>query len=407
MTRSIDPTYRLLDAWRGIACLMIVAYHSTISIRSIAPELARTVWPWMRFGYLGVPLFFVISGYCITATAEAHRRKNQSCGLFLRRRVRRLFPPFLFMIAGLTLMLLICDAVGINLFYERKVRFYSPASLSLGQWLGNLTLTETWRHQVTGGSCRLFLEVAWSLCYEAQFYMIVFLLLWTMRKRFFTGVIIVTTGTLLLWGLACLGHWSSRLQGTFLEYGWLQFACGVAVYYGINHLSDSPRVRRVRHIAWTSLLSMLAICLFLAARGGEVEGSFFINPWLSMGACLAFTVVLLMLRPLDRILSTFGIVRLLSSVGIISYSMYLSHYPVCKLVAVLSYRAGAWTQTRAFLFTLPACVLASTIVAYLFYHLVEKRYINNRTPRCAPAAVTRQPTDTEPLLGATVSTAIS
>ncbi len=397
----------MLDAWRGIACLMIVAYHSTISIRSIAPELAKAVWPWARFGYLGVPLFFVISGYCITATADSIRRKNQSCGLFLWRRIRRLYPPFLFMIAGLAIMLLICDAAGIHLFYERKVRFYSPASLSLGQWFGNLSLTETWRPRVGGGPGRLFLEVAWSLCYEAQFYLIVFLLLWTMRKRFFAGVIIITTGTLLLWGLACLGHWSNRLHGTFLEWGWLQFACGVAVYYGINHLSNSPQGCRVRHIAWASLLSMLAICLFLASRGGEVEGSFFINGWLSMGVCLAFAAVLLLLRPLDRSLSTFGFVRLLSGIGVFSYSMYLTHYPVCKLVAVLSYRGGAWTQTRALLLALPACVLASTAVAYLFYHLVEKRYINSRAPKPVPRAVARQPSEAEPILGAPVNTAIS
>ncbi|NLX13813.1 MAG: acyltransferase [Phycisphaerales bacterium] len=407
MIRPDNPTYRILDAWRGIACLMIVAYHSTISIRSIAPELATTIWPWMRFGYLGVPLFFVISGYCITATADPCRRHNQSCLLFLRRRARRLYPSYLIMIASLTLLLLICDAIGINLFYERKVRFYSPASLSLGQWLGNLTLTETWRPQVTGESGRLFLEVAWSLCYEAQFYGIMFLLLWTMRKRFFAGIIGVTAATLLTWILACLGHWSNRLQGTFIEWGWLQFSCGVAVYYVINHTNDSPQGRHIRRIAWGGLLSAFPICLILATRGGEVAGSFFINPWLSMCVCVAFAASLLLLRPMDRKLAALNSVRMLSSIGIFSYSMYLSHYPVCKLVAVLAYRGGAWTQTRTLLFTLPACVLASTAVAYAFYQLVEKRFSNLHAPKTSPAIDKYQPVGTEPLLGAIADGAIS
>src|SRR5690242_5129853 len=68
--------YELLDLWRGVACLLVVLYHSTMIFRDKA-QLENTssqtwgeqVLAWMHYGNVGVPMFFVISGYCIAATA--------------------------------------------------------------------------------------------------------------------------------------------------------------------------------------------------------------------------------------------------------------------------------------------------------------------------------------------------
>jgi peptidoglycan/LPS O-acetylase OafA/YrhL len=63
-SRAPPDNYRSLDAWRAIAALMVVAFHC--SMRILAPEMG---W-WARGllgGWIGVFVFFPISGYCILA----------------------------------------------------------------------------------------------------------------------------------------------------------------------------------------------------------------------------------------------------------------------------------------------------------------------------------------------------
>jgi peptidoglycan/LPS O-acetylase OafA/YrhL len=55
------------------------------------------------------------------------------------------------------------------------------------QWLGNLTLTESWRWHAIGDQRAHFPAQAWTLCYEEQFYAVVGLLLAISRRRFFSG----------------------------------------------------------------------------------------------------------------------------------------------------------------------------------------------------------------------------
>lgn len=80
----------LLDMARGIAALLVFLFHVRGGLEASMLVLADIV----RFGSLGVPLFFVISGYVISASAEATLRKGESAGAFLKRRFLRIFPPF-------------------------------------------------------------------------------------------------------------------------------------------------------------------------------------------------------------------------------------------------------------------------------------------------------------------------
>jgi peptidoglycan/LPS O-acetylase OafA/YrhL len=67
MTGSVR--FDRVDQLRGIAALAVVICHASVSAYKTAPNLDGGPWPWLAstlgFGYLGVPLFFVISGFCI------------------------------------------------------------------------------------------------------------------------------------------------------------------------------------------------------------------------------------------------------------------------------------------------------------------------------------------------------
>src|SRR4249919_3000902 len=88
--------YRLLEPLRGLAALWVFAHH-------FAPSDAwKRAFPRLQvlaeIGDLGVPMFFVISGYCIAAAARTSIQYDQSTRYFLYRRVRRIYPPYWFSI---------------------------------------------------------------------------------------------------------------------------------------------------------------------------------------------------------------------------------------------------------------------------------------------------------------------
>src|SRR5262245_4800425 len=91
--------YESLDAWRGITCLAVIVYHSTIFGAEAQPsEALLSVGGALLFVaskcFYGVMLFFVISGYCIAAAVDASARRGTPIADYVWRRFRRIFPPF-------------------------------------------------------------------------------------------------------------------------------------------------------------------------------------------------------------------------------------------------------------------------------------------------------------------------
>ena len=98
--RPRSSRYQSLDVWRGAACLMLVMYHgtfyashswkssdpSTWTVGGLAINLLGRMW-------IGVPIFFVVSGYCIAASSDASRRRTHSLRTYFARRFRRIYPP--------------------------------------------------------------------------------------------------------------------------------------------------------------------------------------------------------------------------------------------------------------------------------------------------------------------------
>ena len=95
--------YESLDHWRGAACLGVVVFHATMQVAGpVAAPAGEGFWASLgaallavtsRF-WIGVPAFFVISGYCIMATLDSRRRRGDGLGEYLRRRVWRIYPPY-------------------------------------------------------------------------------------------------------------------------------------------------------------------------------------------------------------------------------------------------------------------------------------------------------------------------
>ncbi len=144
---------RVLQALRAFAALLVVLYHTNISIFRTArywPD--QPFGPAFNFGHAGVEFFFVLSGFIIFS---AHRRDigvEHKLGSFLWKRFRRIYPVYWVMLA-----------LVVPLYYLVP-SFGSPAQRAPGVLLNSVLLLHVF------GQNAVVLTVSWTLFHEVMFY---------------------------------------------------------------------------------------------------------------------------------------------------------------------------------------------------------------------------------------------
>ena len=308
--------YRGLDGLRALAVLLVMAFH-------LLPGPVTG-------GYLGVDVFFVISGFLITGLLLRERDATGRIhlGSFWGRRARRLLP-------ALALLLLACCAAALALGGDRL--------LDLGrQVLGAATFSSNWLSIVAGSS--YFTESApelfrnlWSLAVEEQFYLLwplVVLLVALIPRRSLRFWLLVALAVASAVAMALL--YSPAVDPTRVYYGTDTHSFGLALGAALAVLTQSwpaPKLswsRAARFWApvfgWIAFAALLALSLWMSDvtpypyLGGlalvslltavAIAGA--ITPGSSLGAALE-------LRPIRWI-------------GERSYGLYLWHWPVWVLL---------------------------------------------------------------------------
>ena len=393
MVPSRTPRYDAIDLARGFSCLIVVLFHATAGYFA-TPELEARLrqaggsWSdWLVLItsrlWVGVPFFFVISGYCIAASAESASRKPWSAGRFFYRRFRRIYPP-------LWAYLLLC-AIGIACLSPAALPGPTPAYLHpipypqdvpLGQWLGSITLTEEWRHYVGGPPRGYFTGQVWTLCYEEQFYLVMGVIVAVARRWLFPAVAVLTflvylnidPNLLRQVGDAIgvdLDSYRRPLPGFFFDGLWLAFAAGVGVYYRIHFAT--PVVRR-------ALDAMMVLGILWAARTMPTPWDF--KPTLPgyLGASFVFALILGWLYPYDAAITRHLASAPFAWAGRMCYSLYLIHAPVTAVIGWNLYRAGLTTTQECILIVVPISTAASLGLSWPFHCWVERRFLNAPLP---------------------------
>jgi peptidoglycan/LPS O-acetylase OafA/YrhL len=349
--------YEIIDGLRGLAALAVVMQHLGVA----------------AVGHYAVMLFFVISGYCITASAEVCRQNGASFGSFMLRRLRRIYPPYWCAI----------------LFYvlTRLAKISSGAHNDLARpwldWLQNLTLTQwLWlpAHPVVNAAQnpKLFVTVFWSLNYEEQFYLVMAVGLWfSVRRRLpIVALVLSLAAAGLLWNLTWPDGW---ITGFFIEY-WLHFALGAVLFYALCKFPD-VRVRRA-FVAFVAVVGLYCVLQFRPWFAGPdpLHNS---RAYVELATASAFTLALFFLRPASPWLASLKFWRPIAALGTISYSLYLVHQFNLTLVqsAVDRIVPHAWNPVR-----LGAMLGLQILVATAFWYLCERPFLNRSSARKASAA---------------------
>lgn len=379
MTPTILPESRRLrgiDALRGVAALGVVLYHAVEQGKNVLPNNlfeypVRLVQFASSFGYIGVFLFFVISGFCIHlqwARAKAAGAEPEiRFGSFWKRRIRRLYPPYV--IALVLYLLLTAWTVGLNFTH---FFFYD-----IGMHLLML-------HNLDPNTCYTINGVFWTLAIEEQLYLAYFLLLF-LRVRWGWGV---TIAVCLLARLAWMGF--SHLVWLKTGFGipvpeaaaahwftWALGAIGVEVMFGLVRLRGWSRDLR---LATALIIGASALSAYLPAIHKDTflhnSSWFLIHPLWGLGFFILVNRMVLAEQSWLRQAKLPSLASLFATLGIFSYSIYLTH----ELVIMQSWRwviPGRLQLENVFLVVVPATIL----FAWVFFWFCEKPFMVRRVPR--------------------------
>jgi exopolysaccharide production protein ExoZ len=343
----MQPRYRSLDHWRGAAALWVLLFHGFNSWLGEHPDkLPHALVLLLAHGWLGVPVFFVISGYCIAERLARDFGTGQGAGRFLLDRGMRIFPAYWCALA-LTVAI---DLAALP--FDHAALFSAPSAWgalpgSAGELMANLFFLERW----TGHDPRVI--VSWTLLYEVCFYAVAGITLGLMNRwRSPWPAGIMAAGCLLAAAL------TSRAEIVPLDL-LPEFILGTLVWLGL-HRCPLPTAGRA---------GLTAGALGLCWIATPILGTH--NP-LSFHFAAGTASALVLLRPLDDRLAGAPWLRWLGSAGLISYSLYLVHVPVVGKFRNLAFHgtdpAGAW----AWLAPLVGCGLA-VLAAMLFHRAIESR----------------------------------
>lgn len=375
--RTWTPRYDSLDIWRGVACLLVLLNHAVLYRGAVLDQPAGLPRAYAAIAavaarlWIGVPIFFVISGYCIAAAADSHARRGSPLTTYFLRRFRRIFPPYWVVLFVTAVLVAVFDVLwrGAIVSHSELLRpwWYSPT-----QWLGSITLTEIWRPHLFGSDRGLVLGHAWTLCYEEQFYAVCGVLLLLTPRRFFAGAAAVSVAVLLM--AAAGPRLGFNPDGFFFDGSWLQFALGMLVYWALNHGSPVHRWLAAAGLSGVTFWALSYGTSLLALEKNAAQ------QFLVAGA---FALIALTIRPLDARMMQSPLLQPVRRCGIMCYSLYLVHLPLINLLRAGLAASGVDTLAMSPPLAMVVYGAPSIWVSWQFHLLVERRFLNSAPPRPA------------------------
>ena len=375
-----------LDAMRGGAALAVVTYHAL----GVAPHTALSGWQhWLpqitaylvHFAFAGIYLFFVISGFCI----HLHWAKARASGVhspvinflyFWKRRVRRLYPPYF-------------AALALYLIYRA---YQTPVEVT-GFYLWDVLLHVFMLHNLDLRTTYTINGAFWTLAIEEQLYLAYFLLLFLRIRYGWTITLVLCFSARVAWLIMSRGF--SEFAGIHIPV--TEAAATNWFIWALGALSVEAALGLIKLPAWCSRLSLAGLALGCAMALAQLlpltdqMGWIHDAGWLVMHPAWGVGFFILVNYAVAaeqrwRLKSSTGPrwIPMLASIGLISYSLYLTH----SFVLMHWYWFGF---TRLHILTISLLILTpvSVVFAWLFFRLFERPFMNSlsakRPAKPAPA----------------------
>ncbi len=294
-----------LDGLRGVAILLVVTFH----------YLGQT--PLFSFGWCGVDLFFVISGYLITQRLIANSQQSNRYTLFYRNRMLRIVPLyFLVLITFFAIVFLFKPPDGF-VFYRQY-------------WPYFFTFLQNWIFIFKGYPAELHLRHLWSIAVEEQFYLIWPFVVYALSYRFniipITWTLLIVTILVRIVMALILPEDYDYYSNTFFRAD--AFLVGALLYLMLQRDKVPAGFKAILYISPAVVVAHIII--YQSARHNAPY-------WRFAGfTALAFSFALLVYYAITSTkmpaLSRFLTFKPLLLTGKLSYGLYIFHWPMLLLI---------------------------------------------------------------------------
>ncbi len=360
-----------IDGLRALAVISVVLFHADLG--------------WVPGGFIGVDIFFVISGFLITRLLiQDFFRETFSIRAFYIRRVRRIFP-------ALAAVVLFSFATGFFILPANEFAALGDAAKGLAWFTSNHVFwnikNNYWSQNLLSTQPLLH---TWSLAVEEQFYLLFPCLLaisfyFNRRSLAQRGVApsdkqprsIISSLKFLLWTITItsfvLSVWMIRKDAAATFYllpfrAWELLTGSLLAVHLMARPTDKIR-RAYVEMAGMAGIALLLFAVFFYDKATSFPGLHALAP--CIGAALLIYAGNNSVVPIvSRILST----RPLVMIGLISYSLYLWHWPI--LVFVRSFGWYAWGLPSI---SLPAVLTVTVLVSWVSWRWIEQPFRHRRS----------------------------
>ncbi|HEY4262594.1 MAG TPA: acyltransferase family protein [Schlesneria sp.] len=346
---TASPFRRDIAGLRALAVIPVLLYHAGV--------------PFLSGGFVGVDVFFVISGFLITTTMIKDLSQNQfSLATFYERRARRILP-------ALMAVVLFCVWVGPSYLHAGTGESFAKSLIWLACFSSNIYFKQEFGYFDADAITKPLLHT-WSLSIEEQFYLlfpILFAVLWKYSKQY-VGIFVAGIA-LISFAISVRGVSNDQVSAFyFIQYRAWELALGsllaCANRPGISFRIPAGSRSSREVVAFLGLISILIPC-HLYTKHTHFPGIAALPPCVGAVAIIwansnAGTIV-------GRCLSIWP----LTAIGAISYSLYLWHWP---LLVFARLRHGEDLSVSANCIVL----LISGVFACVSYWLIETPSRNRR-----------------------------
>ena len=351
---NIHPRYRAdIDGLRAIAILAVLIFHAFPSS--------------LRGGFAGVDIFFVISGYLISGIIlKGLEQQNFSFSEFYAHRIRRIFPALILVMASSYIF-------AWQVLLPDEFKQFGKQMAASAAFVQNYVLWHEAGYFDTSSALKPLLHL-WSLSIEEQFYLIFPLLLWSIRRtRLAPGFLLLILFMLSLRLNIRLSHHDVsaafyRPQSRFWE-----LLAGALLAYGQVFPERSawlPGLRRAVHpgqaprqqAGLRGLSSILGLLLLATALIGLSQKQAYPG-WRALIPVIG-TLLLIHAGPGAWVNRQILARRLMVWIGLISYPLYLWHWPLLAFTRIVVATPGPGLRAAA--------LGLSLLLAWLSYHLLEQ-----------------------------------
>ena len=333
-----------IDGLRAIAVIPVILFHAGFTGFS--------------GGYIGVDIFFVISGYLITTIILDELSQNKfSIKKFYERRARRILP-------ALSVVLIVTTALAYIFMPANLLKSYANSLISVVTFTSNFHFFTTSGYFSTVADQKPLLHT-WSLAVEEQFYLFFPIMLsffWAKGKTFLTKVIIsLSIISLLLAQFLAVNSYADANFYLIFSRAWELFAGALIALTSIQTITLKKVHKEVLGILGLALI-IYSIVVF------DVHTLF---PSFYALVPIIGTVLIIAFCTNETLIGRFLGNRIFVWIGLLSYSLYLWHQPFFAFL-----RLKSIGEPEEYLFIL--AIILTIFCAMLSYHYIEKPFRRKR-----------------------------